>query len=304
MNEEKKTVTNEEALAWVREYMQQKGLSQAEISKKLNLSPATVSGYLSGKYPNPERVTEKVAELMSMQAQKSLAPQAPEFVETTVTQMVKQAISYAHLRGVVSVAYGDAGVGKTTAVQQYLQENQLAIGIEIIPTYASLTGVNELLADELGSRERTDRKITKDIISKLKGSGRVIIVDEAQHLTVRAIEHLRSISDSTGIGICFVGNESIYTKLLGTHKSEYAQLFSRIGVRKMVTTTTNTREDMERIFGRYGMDEDSMKILYQISRTNYGLRGAVNVFVNTIGVFDEINPANLQRIIRDMGIAA
>ncbi len=178
MNEEKKMVTNEEALAWVREYMQQKGLSQAEVSKKLNLSPATVSGYLSGKYPNPERVTEKIAELMSMQQQRTLAPKAPEFVETTVTRMVKQAISYAHLRGVVSVAYGDAGVGKTTAVQQYLLENQLAVGITIMPVYATITGVLELLAEALGSKESTNRKIMGDVVRKLKGSGRVIIIDE------------------------------------------------------------------------------------------------------------------------------
>ncbi len=303
MSEEQKNVSYEEAVQWAREYMCQKGISQAELGRKLSISSGAVSSYLSGKYPSPEKVTEKLAELMDMQEQKTLAPKAPEFVETTVTRMVKQAISYAHLRGVVSVAYGDAGVGKTTAVRRYLEENQLAIGIEIIPTYASLTGVNELLADELGSRESKDRKITKDIIGKLKGSGRVIIVDEAQHLTVRAIEHLRSISDCTGIGICFVGNESIYTKLLGAHKSEYAQLYSRIGVRKMVTTSTNTREDLEKIFGRYGLDEESMKMLYQISRTNYGLRGAVNVYINTIGALDEVTPANLARVIRDMGIA-
>lgn len=303
MDEETRNVSYEEAVKWARDYMQQKGLSQAEMSRKLSISPGAVSSYLNGKYPNPEGVTKKIAELMDMQARKTLAPIAPEFVETTVTRMVKQAISYAHLRGVVSVAYGDAGVGKTTAVQQYLKENQLAIGIEIIPVYSSLTGVTELLADKLGSKESTDRRITRDIIGKLRGSGRVIIVDEAQHLTVNAIEHLRSISDSTKIGICFVGNESIYTKLLGKHKNEYAQLYSRIGVRKMVTTSTNSREDMDRIFGRYGLDEDSMKILYQISRTNYGLRGAVNVYVNTIGVFDEVNPANLNRVIRDMGIA-
>lgn len=303
MSEEQKNVSYEEAVQWAREYMRQKGISQAELGRKLSISSGAVSSYLSGKYPSPEKVTEKLAELMDMQEQKTLAPKAPEFVETTVTRMVKQAISYAHLRGVVSVAYGDAGVGKTTAVRRYLEENQLAIGIEIIPTYASLTGVNELLADELGSRENKDRKITKDIIGKLKGSGRVIIVDEAQHLTVRAIEHLRSISDCTGIGICFVGNESIYTKLLGAHKSEYAQLYSRIGVRKMVTTSTNTREDLEKIFGRYGLDEESMKMLYQISRTNYGLRGAVNVYINTIGALDEVTPANLARVIRDMGIA-
>lgn len=303
MKEQKLNCTFEQAAEWVRNYMRRKNLSQTAMAKKLDISGGALSSYLGGKYPTAERITVKVQELMELTQQKTLTPKAPEFAETTVTNMVKQAIAYAHMRGVVSVAYGDAGVGKTTAVQRYLQENQLAIGITILPTYASLTGVNELLSEALGVRERTDRKITREIINRLKGSGRVIIVDEAQHLTPRAIEHLRSISDMTQIGICFVGNERIYTNLLGNRKTEYAQLFSRIGVRKMVTVNTNSREDIKRIFD-FGLDEQSLDILYRISRTNFGLRGAVNVYINTVGVYDEVTPENLSRIVKDMNIAA
>ena len=149
MNEDIKNVSYEEAVKWARDYMRQKNISQAELSRKLNISPATVSGYLSGKYPNPGTITEKIAELIDVQAKRTVSPKAPEFTETTVTKIVKQAISYAHLRGVVSVAYGDAGVGKTTAVEQYLKEHQLAVGITIMPVYATITGVLELLADAI-----------------------------------------------------------------------------------------------------------------------------------------------------------
>ena len=129
-------------------------------------------------------------------------------------------------------------------------------------------------------------------------------MDEAQHLTVRAIEHLRSISDEAGVGVCFVGNEQIYTKLLGSHKADFAQLFSRIAIKKMVTVNTNTKADIQNIFGGYGLDESALEILYRISKTNYGLRGAVNVYINTVGVYDEITPDNLTRIVRDMNIAS
>lgn len=297
-------LTVDAAVEWITGHMERKGLSQSGMAKELGISPGALSSYLNGKYPTPERVTAKIQEVMELQERKSVAPKAPAYVETTVTRMVKQAMAYAHMRGVVSVAYGDAGVGKTTAVERYQQENQLAIVITVMPTYASLTGVNELLSEALGVRERTDRKITREIIGKLKDSGRVIIVDEAQHLTSRAIEHLRSISDAAKVGVCFVGNELIYTKMLGNRRSEYSQLFSRIGVRKVVTTGTNTREDIERVFGGQGIDERCMEILYRISRTNYGLRGAVNVFVNTAGVYDEITPDNLAKIVKDMNIAA
>lgn len=304
MSEETKNVSYEEAAQWARNYMRQKNISQAELGRKLSISPGAVSSYLNGKYPSPETVTEKIAELMEVQAKRTVSPKAPEFTETTVTRMVKQAISYAHLRGVVSVAYGDAGVGKTTAVEQYLKENQLAVGITIMPVYATITGVLELLADAMGSKESTNRRIMGDMVRKLKGSGRVIVIDEAQHLTVKAIDQLRCLSDVAGVGICFVGNTLIHTKIMGNHRSgEMEQVYSRTPLKKMVTTTTNTQEDIENVFAGGGVDEDSMKILYRISRTSYGLRGAVNVYINTIGVFDEINPANLNKVIRDMGIA-
>lgn len=296
-------VTYEEAVNWVKEYMARKHLSQTAMAKVLDISGGGLSSYLSGKYPNPESITKKVAEVMELYQKKVLAPQAPDFAETTVTKLVMQAIGIAHMRGVVSVAYGDAGVGKSTAVNQYLKENQLAIGITIMPIYASLTGVNELLAEALGIRERTDRKITREIVNKLRGSGRVIIVDEAQHLTIRTIEHLRSICDAAKVGVCFVGNETIYTKLVGSHKSEFAQLYSRIGMRKMVTVESNSKDDICNIFGGYNLDEPTLELLYRISRTNYGIRGAVNAFINTIGVFEELTAQNLSKVVHDMNIA-
>lgn len=297
-------MTYEQAVAWIDAHMEKKHISQTAMAKELNISGGALSSYRNRKYPNPETITLKVQELAKLHEKKVLAPKAPDFVETTVANQVTQAIAYAHTRGVVSVAYGDAGVGKTTAVKEYLKQHQLAIGITIIPTYASLTGVNELLSDVLGVRERTDRKITRDIISKLKDSGRVIIVDEAQHLTTRAIEHLRSISDMSGVGVCFVGNEQIYAKLLGSRKADYAQLFSRIAMKKMVTVSTNTINDIYKIFAGHGLDEQAMEILYRISRTNYGLRGAINVYINTVGVFEDVTPENLSKIIKDMNIAA
>lgn len=302
--EKQEKIAYEEAIVWVKDYMSRKKLSQSAMAKVLDISAGGLSSYLSGKYPSHERITEKVLEVIELHQKKVLEPQAPNYAETTVTRLVIQAIGIAHMRGVVSVAYGDAGVGKSTAVNQYLKENQLAIGITIMPTYASLTGVNELLAEVLGIRERTDRKITREIVEKLRGSGRVIIVDEAQHLTIRAIEHLRSICDASRIGVCFVGNETIYTKLIGSHKSEFAQLYSRISMRKMVTVDTNCREDIYNIFAGYDLDASILDLLYRISRTGYGLRGAVNAFVNTIGVFEDLTLENLTKVVRDMNIAS
>ena len=45
-------------------------------------------------------------------------------------------------------------------------------------------------------------------------------------------------------------------------------------------------------------------LLSGIAHTNYGLRGAVNVFVNTAAVYGKIDKAGIVKVMRDMNIGA
>lgn len=292
----------EQAVQLVQDYKQESGKTQTAIANELAISDAALSSFLKGTYKTPHTIIPKVAELLKVTGRRKVAPKEPAFVETTVAKRVMEAISYCHLQGKIAVVYGDAGVGKTQAVRAYLRENSLAIGITISPSYASITGVNELIADQLGIRERVARRIYAEIIGKLKDSGRVLIIDEAQHLTVRALNHLRCMSDESGVGIALIGNEEVYTKLRGSGKADFAQLFSRIGMRREVLTSTTTKEDIRKVFAEAHLEEDALELLYRIARTAYGLRGAVNVFVNTAAVFGSVDAPSLARMGKEMNI--
>lgn len=299
---EGKAMGYEEAASFLRAYTKQEGKTQAAVAAELGLSGAAISSFLAGTYKTPHTIIPKVEALAKIREKKMVAPKEPDYAETTVSRTVTNAISYAHLRGTIAVVYGDAGVGKTCAVRQYMKENSLALCITISPTYASITGVNELIAEQLGVRERVSRKITREIVGKLRNSGRVLVVDEAQHLTVRALNHLRCISDESGIGIALIGNEEVYSKLRGSGRADFAQLFSRIGMRKQVLTSSVTMEDIRAIFSPYGLAEDAMELLAAVARTGYGLRGAVNVYVNAAAVFGKVEKAGIVRVMRDMNI--
>ncbi len=301
-NTEKKQITEDEARQIILNYKKDTGKSQALIAQELGISGAQLSSFLSGSYKAPHTIIPKIQALISVSKQKSIAPREPSFVETRVSKAVMNAIAYSHIQGKIAVVYGDAGVGKTMAVNRYCRENSLAIKITISPSYASMSGVNELIADKLGVRERVSRKIYAEIISKLKDSGRVIVIDEAQHLTVRTLNHLRCMADESGVGITLVGNDEDYTKLKGSGRADFAQLFSRIGMRKQVMTSTLSKEDVRAVFSAVGSDEESQDILFKISRTSYGLRGAVNLFVNTAAVYGNINPKGLSCMIKEMNI--
>lgn len=300
--DQQKVMTYEDAVIFIKNYTDKTGKKQAQVAQELGISSGGLSAFLSGTYKTPHTIISRIENLADISTQKKVAPTPPEFRETSISRMVGQAIKYSHLQGKISVVYGDAGIGKTEAYRNYLKNNTLAIGITMSPTYASITGVNELIADQMGVRERVARKQTAEIVNKLRGSGRVLIIDEAQHLTVRALNHLRCISDESGVGICFIGNDEVYTKMKGTGKADFAQLFSRIGMRRPVFVGDITKSDVQSVFGDIVKDPDSIEILYRICGTNYGLRGAVNVFINTAAVFEQITAAGLTQMIREMNI--
>lgn len=290
------------AIGYLKRYIEKTGKPQSAVAAELDISSGALSSFLGGKYKTPHRIVPKVRELAEISEKKKVTPKRPDFVETTISRRVMQAIQYSHLQGAISVVYGDAGIGKTEACRQYLKQNSLAIGITISPTYSSITGVNELIAEKMGIRERVARRITSEIVSKLRGSGRVLIIDEAQHLTTRSLNHLRCISDESGAGICFIGNEEVYKRLKGSGKADFAQLFSRIGMHPHVLVNHISREDVKAIFGRMDVDSESQDILYSICRTLYGLRGAVNVYINTAALYGSITPTGLARVMKEMDI--
>ena len=239
MSEERlKEMTVEEAVEALKEYKEKTGLSQAKIAKKMNVSEGTISGFLSGTYKAMESIVPKVQQLIRIEVKKEITPKEPSFKLTTVSNTVLNLINYCHVSGKIGIAYGDAGIGKTMAVKEYKKDHpDTATVITISPCFATMTGVNELLADELHVTEKVSRKIQKEVVNKLRGSNKVVIIDEAQHLTVRVINHLRCIADESGVGMAFVGNEEIYIKMRGSGQAAYAQLYSRIADPEHLLTT-------------------------------------------------------------------
>jgi hypothetical protein len=120
-------------------------------------------------------------------------------------------------------------LGKTAAVKEYAFQNPDVILVE-----ADLGYTAKVLFSELHRRLGMDgsgmlHDMFMDVVNKLKGSGRLIIIDEAEHLPYRALEMLRRIADFAEIGIVFVGMPRLIGNLRGK-KGEYAQLSSRIGI--------------------------------------------------------------------------
>lgn len=295
-------MTEQQAIEAIIAYRNTTGKKQAEIAKELDISESKLSQFLAGSYKAPHTVIPAVEALMKQQENKALAPKAPGYAETSVSKRVMDAIEYCHLMGKPGVIFGDAGIGKTMAIEKYCQENPMAISITISPVFATISGVNDLLADKMGIQEKNSRRFFMEAVRRLKGSGRVIIIDEAQHLTKKTIEHIRSLSDQAEIGVCYVGNEEVYRRLNGTGKADFAQIFNRNTVNEQVLLSSIKKDDIQKIFSESQLDEESLDFLYKIAKTRYGIRGAVNVYVAAVALFGAADVTKFAQVAKKLNI--
>lgn len=249
-------------------FIEENNYSINAVARAIGISAAAISQYLNGIYKgNATNVEEAVRTFLIREKEKLRAPKREvSFVETSVARKVFEVARLCHLDCEIGVIYGDAGVGKTVAIKEYARRQKDVILIE-----ADLGYTAKVLFSELHRRLGMDGRGTihdmfEDVVSKLKDSGRLIIIDEAEHLPYRALELLRRVYDKAGVGILLVGMPRLISNLRG-RRGEYAQLYSRIGVAARLTTLKE--EDVQKIVGQtMGYENGIWKCFYELSNGN------------------------------------
>ena len=148
---------------------------------------------------------------------------------------------------------GPPGLGKTTVLRHYADENRGAIYCVISPAEHSMSRMLRRVADALRLPQlyrgaaALERAICEDVRCRRP---RVLMIDEAQHLEDRALDELRCIHDETGLPIVFAGNESLRARSTPGAPAAFAQFVSRIGPRAHVTATG---DDIAALAAHYGV---------------------------------------------------
>lgn len=290
-------------------YMEEKGLSQVKLAGKIDIAESTFSRYLKGTYPNPETISEKVNAFFEKEEKREVASHTSEigFAMTTMSQKVVNVLEYCRVQKIIGVIYGDAGIGKTYTSKHWMKDKPDVVMISINPTFANPKAFLKVLARAL----KTDAsgladEVLLDIYTHLGNGDKTIIIDEAQHLTRRTLEIIRSINDATGTAIILVGNETVYSKLNGKQQAEFAQLFSRIGMKSNnLLTDMFKADDVRKVFDLNEETEDeseAVDYLLKICRSKYGLRGAAYVYNNAKNN-DDVSQKGLRAMATAMGIA-
>ena len=275
-----------ELVSKLRDYCEEKG-SQSAVAKMIGYSAAVVSQYLQNKYHgNIELFESALKELFAnIEASREIESIKIDagYVPTSVSVGVYGTIRMCHLKGGFAMECGEAGIGKTMACKKYAEDYpNTAIYISINPCLNNITAVLKLLCRKLGLSYGRKDDMFLNICDALYGDRKVIIIDEAQHLTIKTLEAIRALFDvQENVGVCLVGNIGI-NETINKTVGNYAQICNRMKLRNIRSTKDINTDDIKLLFPAVQNDKKAVELLLRVARTDQAVRGAQNLYSNAL----------------------
>lgn len=209
------------------DYRQAQGLTNPALGKMFGVSPTFISKYLNDKLDHDPKDFDKRAwnTLTSFQARLEIAT---NLFETSVTRNIAGRIDMARRISDLLLIVGPAGEGKTCGARLYVEHNPGAIYLELACFQRSDRKVAGAIFDQLERRKdwKGNTGRAEFLFEQLKGSGRVIIIDEAHMLDASGRQFLFNLNRDTGCAVVLIGNPEILDKI-----RRNSQHFSRTGVK-------------------------------------------------------------------------
>jgi len=205
-------------------------LTNKALARKLNCGPTQVSKYLNGQPDWDVALLETTIEdVLRAEAMRRDAKVSP--IETSVIKQVNAVCETIRKTCDMGVILGPAGIGKTVAMETYLQDNSSAIGITISQWDRTDFGVRRLLFRSMETRgfAKSGMGAGEWILSRLANSDRLLIVDSAERLTAAGRQYLFDLHDMGRIPIALIGNPEMLAAIRGVEKQG-----TRIGIQQEV----------------------------------------------------------------------
>ncbi len=213
----------------------------ALVAKNTGYSPATISLFSSNSYTGDiESVASKIRNFLDLENSKLIQiDDKAKFVMTTAAKDATRAIQYAIAYRKLVLIQGDPGSGKSMTLSEYASNNTTSVLIEVDDTVTKTSLITDLCRKLKLPNDGTINEKFNSIISYLKSSNRVLIIDEGENLKTAELEVIRRIHDFTKVPVVLAGTKILEKKLCGRN-FQLKQLSSRVGMNmKMDSLTEN-----------------------------------------------------------------
>lgn len=264
---------------------------QNKAAELLDVNARALSQLLAHTYAaNPARQFEKIAAYFAVKDISAQTWKEVPYASTYVSEAACDIMRLCQAKGGFAVICGDAGVGKTKAIEHYISEHPTnTVMVTVNECFARSKSLLGLIADTIGApHEKSMDGLWRSIVGKLS-DGMILIIDESQNLSMKTVDMLRSFSDyfearGQTVGICLVGNAETAGKF-GSRASALAQVKNRTKYTATFVSAKIQYSDIVKLFPNYrpGTDDMAIDFLLRIARTDQGIRGCVNLVSSAHG---------------------
>jgi DNA transposition AAA+ family ATPase len=246
-------------------FMEAKGLSQADAAKSISVSPGTLNQVLAGKYKGKTaRIEEKMSRALEHSDRRAQRPLKPPIVETSVYQRVVKALQMAQDEGCMAAILGPSQVGKTSAAKHYCADEPETIYVVLHPNGHNgrqrsvrplMMKVAEALHITLAQSAGNDEWLEM-VGAKLRGSNRLVIIDQADLADENILQTLRTIWDLSQVGMVLLGTTDLLDSIRRKNSPTLNQVLRRIAYCEVVDGLTE--EDAEKMLESFKLDDTSI----------------------------------------------
>ncbi len=271
---------------WANQFMAENNMTQAALARQLGYpNPSALNQFLKGSYPSPATFVRKLSELRTISSASKPLHSFGGYVPLSISEDIYQTIRAIHLKGGLAVECGDPGIGKTMAGRKYASDYaNNSVLVTVNPSFATKKNFFKMLCRACRLPEGPLDEMWYTCVNYFRSGGalKVLIIDEAQHLPAKVIDHIRSMADEVStLGIVFLGNRRLSETMGGRQQLDYAQLISRTKIRRMRTTAQITLEDAQMLFPEI-KEGHALKFILSVAQSQQGLRGASNLYSNAL----------------------
>ena len=194
---------------------------------------------LKGTYAHKTKLDDHLREInnwIEQHARRQLvAPDRP-FVLTRVAKAMMDSAELAQRQHSIVILFGPTGVGKTRVAEVIVQQHVGAIYLRLDADCRTSRAVRDRLfylmklGERRGERGGSSSSRSQQVFDKLKGSHRIIVVDEAHRIQDAGLEWLRDLFDVAGVSLLLISTKDLWDRIQNAADEDHGQFLSRVGL--------------------------------------------------------------------------
>ncbi|MBX7047251.1 MAG: ATP-binding protein [Ignavibacteria bacterium] len=265
--------------------------SEAQLANKIEISADTLQDILKEQYDNLgsyewEKTIDFIDEFTG------------NFYDTELTGIVFRMLNTAYSEKGLIVITSNSGAGKTTAVRRYGMVNSHALYLRVTGVFTKRYLLQKILKALGNPYEGMEIFTMFDSVCKLlQKKNYIIIIDEAERLSVSLIELLRDIYDDGNVSLALIGLHTLRDLLIyGNRKKRdrLVQVTSRIDYQRVVDILKP--KDVQKVIEDKLADNlISSKKIEQLSKT-YENDGGMRAIIKLCNLIIKLYETNKSKI--------